>query len=198
MQPMEYPYDEKLSPALWGTYEVDGKVYKTGMQLLYERCEEFTLEKAAEICWLDADRIKAAIEMYLENAPSGICLGVATDQTPNSVQAAMAADTIDFLMGNLEKPGALMQRFRTSGVLKVPNYPVPVALKCLPPEQLKKRLGGREHKGLSIWYAGHPGSVLNAILTEKPYQPRMWIDRSGNKLGVLAESGPLGRGNRKA
>lgn len=25
MQPMEYPYDEKLSPALWGTYEVDGK-----------------------------------------------------------------------------------------------------------------------------------------------------------------------------
>ena len=71
---MEYPYDEKLSPALWGTYEVDGKVYKTGMQLLYERCEEFTLEKAAEICWLDADRIKAAIEMYLENAPSGICL----------------------------------------------------------------------------------------------------------------------------
>ena len=74
MQPMEYPYDEKLSPALWGTYEVDGKVYKTGMQLLYERCEEFTLEKAAEICWLDADRIKAAIEMYLENAPSGICL----------------------------------------------------------------------------------------------------------------------------
>lgn len=189
MQPMEYPYDEKLSPALWGTYEVDGKVYKTGMQLLHERCEEFTLEKAAEICWLDADRIKAAIEMYLENAPSGICLGVATDQTPNSVQAAMAADTIDFLMGNLEKPGALMQRFRTSGVLKVPNYPVPVALKCLPPEQLKKRLGGREHKGLSIWYAGHPGSVLNAILTEKPYQPRMWIDRSGNKLGVLAESG---------
>ena len=47
-------------------------------------------------------------------------------------------------MGNLEKPGALMQRFRTSGVLKVPNYPVPVALKCLPPEQLKKRLGGRD------------------------------------------------------
>ena len=89
MKPMEYPFDENLAPALWGTYEVDGKVYKTGMQLLYERCEEFTLEKAAEICWLDADRIKAAIEMYLENSPSGICLGVATDQTPNSVQAAM-------------------------------------------------------------------------------------------------------------
>ena len=101
----------------------------------------------------------------------------------------MAADTMDMLMGNMEKPGVPMQRFRTSGVLKVPNYPVPVAQKCLPEEQFKKRLGGQEFKGLSIWYAGHPGSVLDAILTGKPYQPKVWIDRSGNKLGVLAEAG---------
>ncbi|MBR3360503.1 MAG: molybdopterin-dependent oxidoreductase, partial [Lachnospiraceae bacterium] len=33
------------------------------------------------------------------------------------------------------------------------------------------------------------GSVLDAILTGKPYQPKVWIDRSGNKLGVLAEAG---------
>ncbi len=34
MKPMEYPFDENLAPALWGTYEVDGKVYKTGMQVV--------------------------------------------------------------------------------------------------------------------------------------------------------------------
>ncbi|HHT17441.1 MAG TPA: molybdopterin-dependent oxidoreductase, partial [Papillibacter sp.] len=120
--------------------------------------------------------------------PSGLAIGVATDQTANSVQAAMAAATLDILMGNVERPGALMQRFRTSGVLKQPNYPVPVAQKMLPPEQLKKRLGGIEYKGLHIWYAGHPSSILDAILTGRPYQPRVWIDRSGNKLGVVAES----------
>lgn len=189
MQPLAYPWNEELKPALFGTYEAGGKVYKTGGQMLLEQADEYTLERAAEICWLDAERIEAAIRMFVENAPGGLAIGVATDQTPNSVQAAMGAATIDMLLGNVERPGSLMQRFRTSGVLKVPNYPVPVATKMLPPEQLKKRLGGNDHKGLYIWYAGHPGSILNAILTGEPYQPRVWIDRSGNKLGVLAESG---------
>lgn len=189
MQPLEYPWNEELDPALFGTYKIDGKVYKTGGQMLLEQADAYTLERTAEICWLDADRIEAAIRMFVENTPGGLAIGVATDQTPNSVQAAMGAATIDMLLGNVERPGSLMQRFRTSGVLKVPNYPVPVATKMLPPEQLKKRLGGNDHKGLHIWYAGHPGSILNAILTGEPYQPRVWIDRSGNKLGVLAESG---------
>ncbi|MBR2754356.1 MAG: molybdopterin-dependent oxidoreductase, partial [Lachnospiraceae bacterium] len=186
---LSYPYQDDLDIALFGSYEINGKTYKTGAQLLLERADEFTLEKAGEICQLDPAKIEEAIRLYTDNSPSGLCLGVATDQTPNSVQAAMAADTMDMLMGNMEKPGVPMQRFRTSGVLKVPNYPVPVAQKCLPEEQFKKRLGGQEFKGLSIWYAGHPGSVLDAILTGKPYQPKVWIDRSGNKLGVLAEAG---------
>lgn len=186
---LSYPYQDDLDIALFGSYEINGKTYKTGAQLLLERADEFTLEKAGEICQLDPAKIEDAIHLYTDNSPSGLCLGVATDQTPNSVQAAMAADTMDMLMGNMEKPGVPMQRFRTSGVLKVPNYPVPVAQKCLPEEQFKKRLGGQEFKGLSIWYAGHPGSVLDAILTGKPYQPKVWIDRSGNKLGVLAEAG---------
>ena len=186
---LSYPYNNDLDAALFGTFSINGKEYKTGAQLLLERANEFTLEKAGEICQLDPAKIEEAIRLYTDNSPSGLCLGVATDQTPNSVQAAMAADTMDMLMGNMEKPGVPMQRFRTSGVLKVPNYPVPVAQKCLPEKQFKKRLGGQEFKGLSIWYAGHPGSVLDAILTGKPYQPKVWIDRSGNKLGVLAEAG---------
>ena len=186
---LSYPWNDDLDVALFGTFTINGKEYKTGAQMLLERCEEFTLEKAGEICQLDPERIEAAIHLYTDHSPSGLCLGVATDQTPNSVQAAMAAAMMDMLTGNMEKPGVPMQRFRTSGVLKVPNYPVPVALKCLPEEQFYKRLGGQEFKGLSIWYAGHPGSVLEAILTGKPYQPKVWIDRSGNKLGVLAEAG---------
>jgi len=184
-----YPWDDNTDAALFGTYEINGKIYKTGGQMLLERCLDFTLEKAASICGLEAEKIEEAILLYTGACPGGLCLGVATDQTPNSVQAAMAADMMDMLMGNIEKPGVPMQRFRTSGVLKVPNYPVPVAQKCLSKEQFLKRLGGREYKGLSLWYAGHPGSVLDAILTGKPYRPKIWIDRSGNKLGVLAESG---------
>ena len=187
-QPLPYPWNDALEPALEGEFIIDGRRYKTGYQLLWERCEEYTLEKAAEICWLDAKQIEKAIRIFTDNCPSGLAIGVATDQTPNSVQAAMAACTLDLLMGNVERPGALMQRFRTSGCFDMPNYPVPVAAGRLPNEQLKKRLGGRAHKGLGIWWAGHPASVLDAILTGKPYQPRVWIDRSGNKMGATADS----------
>lgn len=187
-QPLEYPWNDALAPALEGTFQVDGRTCKTGFQLLWERCEPYTLEKAGKLCWLDPAKIEEAIRIYAENAPSGLALGVATDQTPNSVQAAMAAATLDLLMGNVERPGALLQRFRTSGCFDMPNYPVPIAADRLPPEQLKKRLGYQDHKGLGIWYAGHPSSILNAILTGEPYQPRVWIDRSGNKLGATADS----------
>ncbi|MBR5114828.1 MAG: molybdopterin-dependent oxidoreductase [Oscillospiraceae bacterium] len=194
---LSYPWDDALEPELFGEHVIDGKLYKTGAQLLFERVEEFTLERAAELCLLDPADIEKAIRLYAENTPSSLCLGVATDQGINSEQAAMAAVTLDLLMGNVEKPGAAMQRFRISGVLKSPNYPVPVALKCLPEEQFLKRLGGREHKGLSIWYGGHAASILNAILTGEPYQPRAWIDRSGNKFGVLAEVGKWEEACRK-
>ena len=187
-KPLEYPYDEALSPALWGTYTVNGRVCRTGWQLLWERVEAFTLEYAAELCELEPARIEKAIRLYAENTPSGLAIGVATDQTPNSEQAAMAACTLDLLMGNVERPGALLQRFRTSGVFDMPNYPVPIAADRLPDEQLKKRLGGIEHKGLHIWYAGHPTSIFDAVLTGKPYKPRVWIDRSGNKLAAVADA----------
>ena len=186
---LPYPWNEELDAALFGSFTINGKTYKTGAQMLLERVDEYTLEKAGKICELDPGKIEEAIRLYTDVSPSGLCLGVATDQTPNSVQAAMAANALEMLLGHMEKPGVPMQRFRTSGVLKVPNYPVPVAEKCIPEEQYKKRLGGREYKGLSIWYAGHPGSVLEAILTGEPYRPKVWIDRSGNKLGVLAEAG---------
>ena len=187
-QPLEYPWDDALDPVLDGEFEVNGRKCKTGFRLLWERCAEFTLEKAAEVCRLDAKRIEKAIRIFTDNTPSGLAIGVATDQTPNSVQAAMAAAIIDLLLGNVERPGALMQRFRTSGCFDMPNYPVPVAADRLPPEQLRKRLGGRAHKGLGIWWAGHPSSILEAILTGEPYQPRVWIDRSGNKLAATADS----------
>ena len=192
-RPMAYPYDEALAPALEGTYEIGGRTYKTGWQLLRERVEEYTLEKAGEICGLEPERIERGVRLYAENTPSALAIGVATDQTPNSEQAAMAACTLDILLGNVERPGALMQRFRTSGVFDMPNYPVPIAADRLPDEQLKKRLGGTEHKGLHIWFAGHPTSIFDAVLTGKPYKPRVWIDRSGNKMAAVADSSKVRR-----
>ncbi|MCQ2530534.1 MAG: molybdopterin-dependent oxidoreductase [Lachnospiraceae bacterium] len=187
IQELSYPWDDSLDVDIFGEYEIDGKLYKTAGQILKERVAEFTLERTGEICCLEPERIKKALDLYLAEKPSAICLGVATDQTPNSFQAAHAADMIDMLVGNIEKPGTSLQNFPTSAVLHGATNPVPMAPTKLPPEQLPKRLGGVEHKGLGMWHAGQPAAVLDAILTGKPYKPRVWIDRSGNKMAVLGD-----------
>ena len=187
-KPIEYPWNDSLEPVLHGTFTWEGRTYKTGYQMLWEQSEAYTLEYAGKICELDPKQVEAAIRLYAEHTPGGIALGVATDQSPNSVQASMGTSVLDILTGNVERPGSLLQRFKTSGVFDMPNYPVPIAADKLPDEQLKKRLGGIEHKGLHIWYAGHITSIFDAVLTGKPYKPRVWIDRSGNKMAAVADS----------
>ena len=184
-KPMAYPWNDNLDPALEGAFTVDGVQVKTGFQMLKERAEPYTLEKAEKICWVDASRIEKAIKLYAKNTPSGISLGVATDQNPNSVQAAMGACTIDAIMGNVGRPGSLMQNFKGSGFEDSMVSPL---FKLLPKEQLLKRLGGTEHKGLLNWGVAHNPTVLQAIQTGKPYRPRVWLERSGNKLATMANS----------
>lgn len=184
---LAYPYDEDVDVDLDAEVTVDGVTYKTGFRLLRERAEEWTLEKAAEICWLRADKIEEAIKIYVENSPkAGICIGVATDQSPNSAQAPQATMILEGLMGNVEGPGNLLQRFPGSGVFSV-GYIVPPAPGKLSREQFNKRLGNRNHKGLNMWLAAHAPTILDAMESGDPYPIKMWIERSGNKLVNVAD-----------
>ncbi len=184
-QPLAYPWNDNLDPELDGTYVIDGVLYKTGFALLREQAEDYTLEHAGEICGLEPARIEKAIRLYADNSPSGISIGVATDQGINSVQAAMGAGVIDLLMANVERPGSLLQRFKISPVRDAPLSP---CFDKLDPKQMVKRIGNVEHKGLNLWAASHIPSLFDAILTDKPHRPRIWIDRSGNKMAAVADA----------
>lgn len=192
---MPYPFDENLDPALFGTFEMpDGTQAKTAFQHLKERCEEWTLEKAAETCWLETDKIEEAIKIYVEGCPhAGISLGVATDQAVNSAQAAQGDAILDILMGAIRTPGAIVQN-RPCYVepcnyvvqpfgLHHPDHPL-----RMPQDEANARLGYTEHKGLGHWLASHIPTVLKAIETGEPYRPRIWIERSGNKLAMIGNA----------
>ncbi len=181
-----YPWNDEYDVELDAECEIDGVVYKSGFRLLKERVEEWTLEKAAETCWLDRDKIEEAIRVYVENSPAGICIGVATDQSPNSSQAPQCTCILDGLMGNVEQPGSLLQRFGNSGVFKV-GYIVPPAPTKISQEQFDKRLGNIPHKGLNFWMAAHAPTILNAMETGEPYPIKVWLERSGNKLVNVAD-----------
>ena len=173
-KPMPFPWDDSLDPELDGEFEVSpGVKSRTAFRALKENCDEWTLEKAAEICWLDAGKIEEAINIYVEGSPNaGICLGVATDQARQSAQAAQGSSILEILMGNIENPGNITQNRNNPYVHEMVNNfgqedPHPLAM---PQEWFEKRLGFIEHKGLGAWDA---------------YQPKIWLDRSGNKPVML-------------
>ena len=191
---LTYPWDDALEPALEGTYTIKDVEYKTGFTLLRERVAPFTIEKAAEECGLEVHKIEKAIEMYAKNTPSGIALGVATDHNINSAQAPMGTATLDMIMGNVEKPGTILQRYAGGAIGDLRST---MLKKFLPEAQLRKRLGGIEHKGMLRWWVAQPGPLLEAMTTGKPYGIHAWIERSGNKLAMVANASKWAEGLNK-
>lgn len=194
-KPCPYPYNEALSPALEGTYRIGELECKTGLQLLKERADPWTMQKAAEVCWLQEQMIEKALDIYTQNTPSSISLGVATDQSPNSTQAAHAAAILDILLGNIEKPGTVLQRYDDDSVGR--ELRTSALVHFLTKKQLQKRLGGSEHKGLLHWWTANPSAILKSLTEGKPYKLRAWIERSGNKLGTVANAAAWAEGMKK-
>lgn len=186
---MPFPWNDELDPALDGEFEIDGKTSRTGFRALKESVEEFTIDKAAEICWCEAGKIKEAIDIYVAASPAaGINLGVATDQYEQSAQAAQGATILDIITGNIQRPGNLTQKRASAFPLTYLLHPYgmfgehPLAME---PEKIAARLGYKEHKGLGFWFASHIPTIREALETGKPYQPKIWMDRSGNKPIML-------------
>lgn len=186
---MAYPWDDNLDPALDGEFEVKGKKSRTGFRAMKESVEAWTIDKAAEVCWLDADKIEEAVKIFIEGSPhAGICLGVATDQYEQSAQAAQGATILDIIMGNIQRPGNLTQTRATAFPLTYLVHPFgmfgehPLSME---PANIARRLGYIEHKGLGFWFASHIPTIREALETGEPYQPKIWMDRSGNKPVML-------------
>lgn len=110
IQPFPYtaPEDSPVDPAIFTTAVVNGVEAKTAGQIYKEEAEPWTLEKAAEICWLEADKIEDAIKMYTEANYAGIAHGVFSDMMESSSQAPMGLVGLDMIMGRVNRPGATL------------------------------------------------------------------------------------------
>lgn len=139
---------------------------------------------------MPADRIEEAIDLYIEGSPhAGICLGVATDQDGAVAQAAQGATILDVITGNIQRPGAALTQVRQAAfplTYLLHPYgmfgPHPVQMDT---DHIGRRLGYIEHKGLGFWFASHIPTIREALETGEPYQPKIWMDRSGNKPIML-------------
>lgn len=189
---MPWPQDETLSPVLDGEFEVNGKKSRTAFRAVWDNCAEWTLEKTAEVTWCTPEAIEEAVKIYAEGSPhSGISIGVATDQYAQSAQVPEGVTIIESLMGNACHQGNTIQSRKNQSLGTYFLFPFnlfgPTPLS--PTEEVvRRRLGVIEHKGLNYWMALHIPTIMEAMNTGEPYQPEMWIDRSGNKLAMVGDA----------
>ena len=184
-----YPWNDELDPADFGHYTVtgvDGKEYATytGFTALRESVEEWTLDKTAEICWVERDDLEAALELFTSTEYAGISEGVAGEQAPHAMKYSQVAVTIEFLMGHVEKPGVTYNQFgsgmKHKGVSPRPYVTEEIAMNTL----------GTSDK-YRVMFASFARTVipslLDALETGEPYRPTVYLDFSLNKLAALAQ-----------
>ena len=194
--------EDSYHPQLFGTVDVeltDGTTItcKTAFQAYKDRCADYDLDTVAEITGCDKEKIIEAIELYCSTAHGGISLGVATDQYPASTQAAIGAAALDCMTAHLWHTGCPANSVggqSSSGKSSAESTIFPSGFmgdteyEFQSDEAILERLGYCEHKGLGGWMHSHIPTILSAILTGEPYQPKVWIERSGNKMANLGNA----------
>lgn len=86
--------------------EIEGKVYRTAWDLLVEHVTPWTIERAADFCEVPADKIKQAIDWYIDASPHAcFCRGQKVEFSINTSGISQAFTIMMALAGNFDTKG---------------------------------------------------------------------------------------------
>ena len=117
VQPFEYslPENSAVDPEVFWEGEYEGKTYQTAGKIYWDETDPWTFEKAAEVTWVEADKIKEGVDLYLSSQYAGICNGVASDMTESASQVPLGCLGLDMIMGHVDKPGCTLTQQKGGG-----------------------------------------------------------------------------------
>lgn len=173
-----------------------------GFEKFAERVREYPPEKAADITWVPAEKIKQAARLYAANRPAQVFHANGLEEQPQPLSALHLRYILPAITGNLDIPGG--------DVLMEPHPNVRTAAEIelvdkIPREQHQKRIGSsqfrlyswrvfeklrdnvrkvRETPLTSFWITGtaHGPSVFRAMITGSPYPVKALITVAKNPL----------------
>ena len=108
------------SPAIHGSFEVNGIPVKTTLDLVLDGIREYTVDKAVEVCDLPKKKIVEVAETYATNRPAGICSYQGVGHHYNSRHNYKNLNLLAALTGNADTPGAFnnINPLNETGVLQ--------------------------------------------------------------------------------
>ncbi len=162
-----------------GLYDKDFVAqYSTGFDRLKARVAEYPPERAAEISWVPAAKIREAARLYATEKPAALNPGQVLDGTVNCVSNALCNVHLMALTGNLDARGGNVL-FGLPGIQTLSKF---AGHERLPEGQRAKRLGGCDFP-VADWGALVPSPTLcRAILAGVPYRVRAALIHGSNPL----------------
>ena len=94
-----------VTPALSGTFEVDGATCRTAYDHLVDACEPYTPEYTAQICGIDADTVTRLAQEYADAQPAAIRMGQGMQRVYHSYAPFRAVATLAMVAGYIGVPG---------------------------------------------------------------------------------------------
>jgi len=148
-----------------------------GFEELKERVQEYSPEKMAEITWLNKDDIIKAARWYGTIKPACLYQRAGLEMLSNSTQTIRAVACLRALTGNIDvKGGNVFDTFPPGFIGHVYLW---FPENRMPWEVEELRIGADRYPLLSGPRAPlgtpHTPSVIDAILTDKPYPVKAWF-----------------------
>ena len=106
--------DKIENPVLTGSIEINGVTYKTAYQHLIERVEEWSAERASEVCDIPVETIHELADMYAEG-PTRLNLGFGIDRYCNGGVATLCLYAMAIVAGQIGRPGGGIGGHNASG-----------------------------------------------------------------------------------
>ena len=157
--------------------------YCHGFDELKEHIKAYPPEKAAEITWLSATKIKEAARLFAQTKPATVHHRVAVEHNLSSTQADRALVILAAITGNLGVKGGNLLPTHVPGY--IPTGGVIGSCK-LPSEAAKGRLGSDEYPLISgpnpLFLFVHAALAAKAMLHGEPYPLKALFLAGGNPV----------------
>ena len=154
-----------------------------GFASLKEHVKAYPPEKAAEITWLSATKIKEAARLYARTRPATVHHRVAVEHNLNSTQTDRALVIMAAVTGNLGVKGGNLLPTHVPGYIPTGGV---IGFCKLPPEIAKERLGSDEYPLISgpdpLFLFVHAALAAKAMLQGEPYPLKGLFLAGGNPV----------------
>ncbi len=163
--------------------------WTTGFDVIAEHVQEWTAERAAEICQIPVEDVIGSARLFASGNSSAIQWGLAFDQNMSAMALNLAAVDLMAICGNIDTPGGWLLVHNAYNVSRGSDNGV----KWVDPEAAKKKATMHyvfNTDGEDFIHQAASEAVLHCMETGEPYPIKMWYAQSTNELACAAMDAP--------